>query len=216
MQLSVGAALLPVAAAVLVTPGRPWPSPALHQSRAPRLASGSPTFPPLPSQPPPERPSIATAVQRLASTDASRCWTSCRDELCGVDADSGLVRLHAGFGKATQWLKSRELIIRWAALNWAEHHIVPHLPSATLPVPVPPLRVPAKPTLVEALAPIGPWHLTRNAFRVSPGRTLKALARLLWLQVSRHVLPKEVALRRRRRALAPTLHELASAYAALR
>ena len=150
----------------------------------------------------PSPPSVASAVKRLAMRDASRCM----DELCDIQAHSLSERLTEGAAKLSYFLQTREPLVRWAAHTWAQHH---------LPSVAPALRQPPELTLGSALKHIGPWHLTRTAFVSAPGRVVKVLLRCCVLWANR-LLPTEAARRRRRRVLAPTLMDIASAYDALR
>lgn len=158
---------------------------------------------------PPPRATVAHAVQRLAVSDASRCW----GELCDLEGDTAQDCLFGGVVKLEMWMKSREPILRWATNLWVQHHLLPVLPAGAK------ARMPQQSqelTLFGALAPIGPWQLTRVAFRTSPRKVVAVLAQFAQMWVSRLLLPAEVARQRRRRALAPTLMELAAAYDALR
>ena len=50
----------------------------------------------------------------------------------------------------------------------------------------------------------------------APGRTVLLLLNFCWIWASRHVLPKEKVHAHRKKALAPTLIDLAAAYDCLR
>ena len=157
-----------------------------------------------------QAPSVALAVQRLAFSDASRCL----DDLCYCEARGLSGRLEERFEKMQTWVTSRELLVRWAVSRWAEHHVrtIKLPPLLTLL-----LRPPAgQLTLTKALAPVQPWRLTRAGLRASPAKTLAILWQFCLLWVSKCLLPADVAQARRRRQLAPTLMELATAYDALR
>ena len=126
-------------------------------------------------------------------------------QLCDLEAHGLSGRLEEGMEKLRGWAQSRQLLVRWGANKWAEHHLLPHVPH---------LRPFAEPelTLRSALAPIEPWHLTRNVLRSAPGKVIALFWQFCLLWAARSLpLPARVS-RRRRRLLAPTLMELASAY----
>lgn len=179
------------------------------RSRGPRLAFPrvAPPLPPvrLPKwQSNADDASVALAVQRLAVRDAERCLDECvvQGEVLQP------IRIQQSLTKLSDWLKSREKLIFWATTKYIEAHVPAILPF----IAAQPLRTESL-TLSEALAPVRPWHLTREALFAAPRRTFAFLLHftILWAMRVRSA-DLDARARRRRRALT----ELARAYDALR
>lgn len=160
--------------------------------------------------PPPraQLPSSASAVQRLAISDASRCY----NELCNVEAE-GLHAVEEGIVKAHAFIRSRTPLISWATSMWVDNHVRPNLPPVVAGWLYPRGR-PETITLRNALKPISVVQLTRSCLVAAPGRTIAVLWELSMLWASRRLqLPGSLARRQLRRDRA--LERLASAYEAM-
>ena len=166
----------------------------------------------------PTQPSqLAVAIHSLVKTDATRCF-GCL-ESCDVESPVGLIgQIEQNFERTRQWAITREPILRWAASFWVETHLYPlELPPHLYPLGPMPMPMPfeSSVSLGDALAPIQPKTIARDAFFVKPFRTVKLCWSLLTLWMKGKILPSDKARRHRRRKLAPIMNEIASTYSEL-
>jgi len=158
-----------------------------------------------------KRPEALCPISRLVVSDIKRCV----DDMSFVDGcevvfdlDGVCTQATKLTHKANKYLTSRRPIVEWGFHRWLEHS------NSALPVLSPAFNVPiVQPalSLSAALAPIQPWRVCLEAFRVAPVQTLSAglSLLLLWLH---HRLPLAIAPTWRRQRQQRALARLASAY----
>lgn len=145
---------------------------------------------------PPKPPSpVAIAVERLVQSECQDAF-----EECVLAAPT--MTPTATYDKLQHWMTSRELLLRWAAEKWMARNVPPPLAIT--------ISQPSGLTLRCALAPLIKYRkLAKEAFRQMPLRALRLCLGLCTLWVGNLLLPQEVAVRHRRRRLAPLMNDIA-------